>query len=102
MVTPTLDVMGMLAAVDLVALADWCVCVARLEECEREITRLGLVLEGERGWQRNGAAIIAAQYRQRLGHLSAQFGLSPLARDQLRGDTRAAPVGAEVDSPFDV
>jgi len=100
-VVPTLDAMGLLSPVDATALEDWCTCVACLDECEREITRLGLVLEGERGWQRNGAAIIAGQYRVRLAHLAAQFGLTPLARDQLRGDTRG-PAPDDVESPFDV
>jgi P27 family predicted phage terminase small subunit len=100
-VVPVLDAMGMLSAVDAVALEDWCACVARLEQCEREVTRLGLVIKGERGWQRNGAAITAQGYRQRLGHLETQLGLTPLARDQMRGDTRG-PEPGEVGSPWDV
>jgi hypothetical protein len=65
------------------------------------VTRLGLVIRGERGWQRNGAAIVAAGYRARLGHLETKLGLAPLARDQMRGDTRG-PQPGDPGSPWDV
>jgi P27 family predicted phage terminase small subunit len=102
LVVPVLDAMGMLSVVDAAVLEDWATCVARLDQCEREVTRRGLVVKGERGWQRNGATIIAAAYRHRLGHLSAQLGLDPLARDRLRGDPRGASADSDPDSPFDV
>lgn len=100
-VVPALDAVRLLAPVDLVVLEDWCTCVARLDQCEREVTRLGLVVKGERGWQRNGAAILAQGIRQRMRHLETQLGLTPLARDQMRGDRPGAQAG-DVDSPWDV
>jgi P27 family predicted phage terminase small subunit len=101
-VVPVLDAMGLLATVDLAVLRDWCILVARLDQAERDISRRGLILE-ETG-RRNPATMAAQGMRQRMGRIEAQLGLTPLARDQMRGDTRAAsPDGpTTVPSPWDV
>lgn len=101
-IVPSLDAMGLLAKVDADVLLDYCTCIARLDQVERELSRNGLIFQGERGWQRNGAAITAQGYRQRLKHLEVQLGLTPLARDALRGDTGGASDDLDEDSPFDV
>lgn len=101
-VVPQLDNMGMLARVDEDALVDLCVCVARIDQSERQLSSEGLTMQGERGVQRNGVAIIAKGYRDRLKHLEVQFGLTPLARDAMRGDPGGASGEEEADSPFDV
>lgn len=101
-VVPQLDAMGMLAKVDADALTDLCVCVARVWQAERQISLEGLTMVGERGMQRNGAAIIAKGYRDRLKHLEVQFGLTPLARDAMRGDPGGADDGKDEASPYDV
>lgn len=103
-----LDAMGMLASVDLTILRDWCTLCARLDQAERNITQRGLILESG---ARNPATMAAQGIRQRMGRIEGQLGLTPLARDQMRGDPRAAaPDGSGVGSagehgqatPFDV
>lgn len=101
-VVPQLDAMGMLAKVDADALTDLCLCVARIDQAERQLSREGLTMQGERGLQRNGAAILAKGYRDRLKFLEVQFGLTPLARDSMRGDPGGAGDDDEDGSPYDV
>jgi P27 family predicted phage terminase small subunit len=102
LIVPQLDAMGLLAKVDRQALIEWCVCVARVDQAERQISNEGLTMQGERGWQRNGAAILAKGYRDTMAKLRGELGLSPLARDALRGDTGGVGDGEEEDSPYDV
>lgn len=100
LIVPVLDAMGLLANVDATVLEDWCTLAARLDQCEREITRRGLILEDT--GRRNPATMAAQAIRQRMGRLEGQLGLTPLARDQMRGDTRGAAADGDDDSPFDV
>lgn len=79
-VVPVLKFTAGLAEVDVAALQDYCVCVARIDQCEREISRRGMLLEGERGWQKNGATTIVSQYRAQYKIYLREFGLSPSAR----------------------
>lgn len=79
-VVPVLKFTAGLAEVDVAALQDYCVCVARIDQCEREISRKGMLLEGERGWQKNGATTIVSQYRAQYKIYLREFGLSPSAR----------------------
>jgi P27 family predicted phage terminase small subunit len=90
-VVPVLKYTAGLAAVDTAALQDYCVCVARIDQCERDISRMGLLLEGERGWQKNGATTIVSQYRAQYKIYMREFGLSPSARVNL------APPGDDDD-----
>lgn len=90
-VVPVLKYIAGLAAVDTAALQDYCVCVARIDQCEREISRNGLLIEGERGWQKNGATTIVSQYRAQYKIYLREFGLSPSARVNL------APPGDDDD-----
>lgn len=79
-VVPILKHTAGLTAVDAAALHDYCVCVARIDQCEREISRRGMLLEGERGWQKNGATTVVSQYRAQYKIYLREFGLSPSAR----------------------
>lgn len=79
-VVPVLHYAAGLAAVDTNLLHDYCVCVARIDQCEREISTEGLLVRGERGWQKNGATTIAGQYRAQLKIYIRELGLSPSAR----------------------
>lgn len=79
-VVPVLKLTAGLAEVDVAALHDYCVCVARIDQCERELSRNGLLQLGERGWQKNGAATIVSQYRAQYKIYLREFGLSPSAR----------------------
>ena len=101
-IVPVLDAMGLLAKVDGQVLEEWCTCVARLDQAERQISLEGLTMQGERGMQRNGAAILAQGYRTQMRKLMGELGLTPLARDTMRGDPGGAGDGADEDSPYDV
>lgn len=79
-VVPVLKYTAGLAEVDVAALQDYCVCVARIDQCEREISRRGMLLQGERGWQKNGATTVVSQYRAQYKIYLREFGLSPSAR----------------------
>lgn len=79
-VVPVLKYTAGLAEVDVAALQDYCVCVARIDQCEREISRRGMLMEGERGWQKNGATTVVSQYRAQYKIYLREFGLSPSAR----------------------
>lgn len=95
-VVPVLLHTAGLGAVDATILADYCVCVARIDECEREISRRGMLIEGERGWMKNGATTVAGQYRTQLKAYIGELGLSPSARTRL-----TPPKGSDDDGdPF--
>ena len=96
-VVPVLKYTAGLAEVDASALQDYCVCVARIDQCERELSRSGLLMFGERGWQKNGAATIVSQYRAQYKIYLREFGLSPSARVGI------TPPGGDDDGddPFD-
>ena len=96
-VVPVLERVAGLAAVDASLLHDYCVCVARIDQCERELSKHGMLLAGERGWQKNGATTIVSQYRAQLKVYIRELGLSPSARTGLR-----PPKGDDDgDDPFD-
>ena len=96
-VVPVLRYTAGLAAVDAAALHDYCVCVARIDQCEREISRNGMLMLGERGWQKNGATTVVSQYRAQYKIYLREFGLSPSARASI------TPPGDDDDGddPFD-
>lgn len=94
-VVPVLVRSAGLAAVDLALTRDYCVCVARLDQGERSISRQGAVMEGERGWQKNGWSTLNSQYRAQLKIYIRELGLSPSAR---RGIT--PPEADDDDDPF--
>lgn len=83
-VVPVLKHTAGLADVDAHLLADYCICVARIDQCERDLSTRGLQVEGERGWQKNGATTIVSQYRAQLKVYIRELGLSPSARAGLK------------------
>ncbi|MEU8371205.1 phage terminase small subunit P27 family [Micromonospora tulbaghiae] len=85
-----------LAAVDATLLHDYCLCVARIDQCERDLSTRGLLMEGERGWQKNGATTIVSQYRAQLKVYIRELGLSPSARTGF-----SPPKDDDDDDPFD-
>lgn len=98
-VVPVLKYTAGLAEVDTQTVMDYCVCVARIDQCEREISLHGLLMKGERGWQKNGATTVVGQYRQQLARYIGELGLSPSARGRL-----TPPEGGDDgddDDPFD-
>lgn len=96
-VVPVLKHTAGLAAVDAAALHEYCVIVARIDQCERALSRDGLLMQTERGWTKHGAATIVSQYRAHYKVLLREFGLSPSARRSL------TPVdsGGDGEDPFD-
>lgn len=98
LVVPVLSAQGVLAKIDLCVLADYCITVARVNQCERDISVHGMWVEGERGAQKNPSVTAANQYRQQLKFYVGELGLSPSSRTRLdKGD----PPGDD-DNPFDV
>lgn len=98
-VVPVLDRQGLLASVDTTVLVDLCVCVARIRQCERNISSRGLWVHSERGAVKNPAATIVNGYRTQLRAYVAELGLSPSARVRLEGS--GGDSDGE-DGPFEV
>lgn len=99
-IVPLLDSMGLLCgALDVAVLQEYCVCMARIAQCERYISKRGLVIEGRvKGADvRNPAITAVAQYRTQLARLVQHLGLSPNARD---GIHRAGPPAGGESSPW--
>nr|WP_237418983.1 P27 family phage terminase small subunit [Kitasatospora sp. SID7827] len=65
-IVPVLEVAAWLGEVDHSTVKDLCVCVARIDQAERDLSTRGLIVTAERGTVKNGAATIAAQYRSQL------------------------------------
>lgn len=68
---------------DYSVLVDLCVCVARLEWCEHELAREGLIVMGQRGAAKNPLTTVATQYRTQLKTYVRELGLSPSARTSI-------------------
>lgn len=82
-----------LADPDYSVVTDMCVCVARLEWCEHELAREGLIVMGQRGPAKNPLTTVATQYRTQLKTYIRELGLSPSARTGLP----SAPTGGDDD-----
>ncbi|HEY9411135.1 MAG TPA: phage terminase small subunit P27 family, partial [Jiangellaceae bacterium] len=95
-VVPVLKHTAGLAAVDANLLQDYCICVARIDQCERDLSTRGMLIEGERGWQKNGATTIVSQYRAQVKVYIRELGLSPSARTGM-----SPPKDDDDDDPFD-
>lgn len=90
-VVPVLDRLGLLSAVDRTVLADYCLCWARVLECERALAG-GLMLEVVKTG-RDGASYVdtvrhplsttVTDYRRAMRAYIAELGLSPSARGRL-------------------
>lgn len=96
-IVPVLDAKGLIAAVDATVLADHCLVVARIDQCERDLSRNGLWVQGERGAVKNPCTTALNQLRTQLRWTCGEFALSPVARDSIavREDD------GDGDSPFD-
>lgn len=86
-----------LADIDWTLVRDYCICVARIDQGERALSRDGMLQLGERGWQKNGWTTILGQYRAQLKTYIGELGLSPSARTRV---PPAPPSDGEED-PFD-
>ncbi|MEU5160467.1 phage terminase small subunit P27 family [Streptomyces sp. NPDC020875] len=97
-VVPVLEFTAGVGTVDTSTLTDYCICIARIDQCEREISTNGILMLGERGWQKNGATTIVTQYRTQLARYIGELGLSPSARGRL---TPPEDNGDDDDDVFD-
>lgn len=79
-VVPVLVRSAGLADIDLATVRDYCACVARIDQGERALSRSGVLMLGERGWQKSGWTTILSQYRGQLRTYIRELGLSPSAR----------------------
>ncbi|MEU7190524.1 phage terminase small subunit P27 family [Streptomyces sp. NPDC045369] len=82
-VVPILEVAAGIGEVDYSTVKDLCVCVARIDQAERDLSERGLMVTAERGTVKNGAATIAGQYRTQLARYIRELGLSPSARSAI-------------------
>lgn len=82
-VVPILDGQQVLTILDETVLVDLCRTVARIDQCERDISERGLWTQGERGAVKNPATTVMNQLRTHLKFLVGELGLSPVARDAL-------------------
>lgn len=80
---PVLKKTAGLGDVDATLLHDLCVVIARIDQCERDISRNGIWVPGERGAQKNPCTTAAAAYRQQLKTYIGELGLSPSSRGRL-------------------
>lgn len=62
-IVPVLEVTAGIGEVDHATVKDLCVCVARIDQAERDLSERGLMVTAERGTVKNGAATSAGQYR---------------------------------------
>ncbi|MFE7319191.1 phage terminase small subunit P27 family [Streptomyces sp. NPDC057555] len=82
-VVPVLEVAAGIGEVDHATVKDLCVCVARIDQAERDLSERGLMVTAERGTVKNGAATIAGQYRTQLARYVRELGMSPSSRISL-------------------
>lgn len=82
-IVPQLDKFGLLATIDRGELTAYCVAWATFVEASRLVDRLGLVVEGERGFVKNPALQIMRDQAAIVRAFGSDFGLSPSARTHL-------------------
>lgn len=93
-IVPELAALGVLTTIDGKALAGYCVAFARWMEAEREVTRLGLIVEEPllnkdgveigRRYRRNPAVSIAHEAMKLRKSFLIEFGMTPAARSRIR------------------
>lgn len=97
---PLLAAAGVLTEADGPALADLCLCLHRLAECERLIETEGLTVMGKDGPKAHPATRLAKEYRAALQAWAARFGLTPHARGSL--DVKPAGVKDPLEELLEV
>lgn len=74
---------GLLTVADGPTFADFCHCLARLEEAEALVSREGLVILSPQGKKAHPASKLAKEYRAAVQQWAKAFGLTPQARGSL-------------------
>lgn len=90
-VTPLLLKNPLLSHLDDTAIQDYCVVWARLQWCERMLTKTGPFVKGERGIQRNPISPMIAELRRRLSDYQSRLYLDPASRARLMRDQPPGP-----------
>jgi P27 family predicted phage terminase small subunit len=81
---PVLHAAGVLSVLDETLVVEAAICHARIRECERELGRTGLLVDGARGGVvRNPIVMALSSYRQSLKTYLRELGLSPMSRQSL-------------------
>lgn len=83
-IAPELIRYKLLTVLDLAGLADYCVCVARIDQSERVLSAEGLTVIGERGIVRHPIATVLNQYRTAVKVYASEFGLGLSSRGRLK------------------
>jgi P27 family predicted phage terminase small subunit len=74
---------GDLSELDQAAIADYCLCLARLENLEADITKRGELVRGQRGKVKNPSIQLAREYRASLMKWADALGLTPASRNRM-------------------
>ena len=82
-VVPLMRQNHLMSHLDDVAIADYCVCWARLQWAERTLTRTGPFMRGERGIQRNPVSPLIREYRKQVRSYQVVLYLTPASRASL-------------------
>ena len=82
---------GMLTRTDATTVIDYCICHARVLQCERRLSSKGFVVPGPNGPVKNPVAMLLNQWRQNLQRHRADLGLSPMARMRLGREEEPVP-----------
>lgn len=82
---------GILTRTDVSTVIDYCVCHARVLQCERRLSREGFIVPGANGPVKNPVAQLLAQWRQSLQRHRTDLGLSPMGRARLGREEQPPP-----------
>jgi P27 family predicted phage terminase small subunit len=86
-----LDRRGMLTKTDATTVIDYCLCHARVLQCERRLSSRGFIVTGANGPVKNPVAQLLTQWRTQLQKHRDSLGLSPMARRRLGREEEAPP-----------
>lgn len=86
-----LDRRGLLTQTDASTVVDYCLCHARVLQCERRLSNKGFVLPGANGPVKNPVAMLLNQWRRSLDGHRKELGLSPASRRRLNVEEPEPP-----------
>jgi len=100
-IVPQVKQTGRLAYIDADLLTDYCICVARIQQCEKEIGD-SLVVSGHRGVSGKNALItVANSYRSRVKLCEEQLGIGSMNRMRLPPPPAAPASNDDLDEDTD-
>lgn len=79
------------------SLIDYCICIGRIRQGERRLSREGMIVEGAQGnMVRHPMVTVLNQYRAQFRTLTGELGLSPASATRIK-----PPENPGDDDPFD-